>query len=125
MYVATPFEDCPVCGSRIPCGDIDSRSEWCRCDYYCDTCDHTFQKLVTFETQSHKVESEEWEDLPDGPYFEKDQLVHFIWNDQKERGRIWKRHVRDCEIHYHVDCPSVSSGEPPNVEREFMEGELS
>lgn len=125
MYVVTPFEDCPVCGSRIKCGEIDSRGEWCRCDYFCETCDRTFQKLVTFKTQSDEVESEEWEDLPEDPYFEKEQLVHFIWNGQEERGRIWKRHVTDSEFHYHIDCPSVLSGGPPDIEREFTESELS
>jgi len=125
MYVVPSFEDCPVCGARIPCGEIDDRSEWCRSNYYCSTCDHTFQKHVTFEIQSDEVKSEEWEDLPDDPYFEKEQRVFFMWNGGKERGRIWKRHLGDGTFHYHVDCLSVASGELPDIEHEFAERELT
>jgi len=125
MYVAPSFEDCPVCGSRIPCEDIDSRGEWCRCNFHCGDCDRYFSKLVTFKTQSEEVESETWEDLPGKPWYEKDQFVSFPWKGLTERGRIWKRHVRLLEFHYHIDCPSVTSGKPPSAEQEFTESELS
>lgn len=140
MYVATPYEDCPVCGTRIECGEIDSRGEWCRCNYYCGICDHIFQKLVTFKTQSDEAESEEWEDLPGVPDYERDTTVRFMWNGWEERGRIWKRHVKgttlhyhiDCPrvvrgttFHYHIDCPSVVRGTPPSRDREFTENELN
>jgi len=125
MYVAPPFEDCPVCGLRISCGEIDSRGEWCRCDYYCCICDNIFQKLVTFKTQSDEVESEEWEDLPCVPNYERDQTVRFMWNGWEERGRIWKRHVKGTTFHYHIDCPSVVLGKPPSTDREFTSSELN
>lgn len=127
MYVAPSYEDCPVCGSRMSCGYIDSRGEWCRCNYYCDQCDHTFPKLVTFKIQSEEVESEVWEDLPaSDPYFEKEQIVHFMWNGKKEQGRIWKRHVKEGKFHYHIDCLSVTSHAQtrPGTELEFAESEL-
>lgn len=125
MYVAHAYEDCPVCSSRMTCGEIDDRSEWCRCEYYCRTCDYTFSKLVTFKIQSDEVENEVWEDLPGMPQYEKGQLIHFMWSGWRARGRVWKRHLRDSTFHYHIDCPSVVSGEPPDIEREFTKSELS
>jgi len=101
--------------------DDDDRSEWCRSTYYCEACDQTYEKLVTFEIQSREIDSVVWEGLPeDDPVFEVDQYITYAWGGKQRTARIWKRHVSlDGKFHYHIDSPGAVD---PNVE--FKEDQL-
>lgn len=108
MYIVRD-EDCPVCTKRMKHIEDDDRGEWCRSTYYCEACDQTYEKLVTFKIQSREIESEVWEDLPESdPMFEVEQYIEYTWEGKPRIGRIWKRHVSlDGKFHYHIDSPGA------------------
>lgn len=54
---------CPVCSGELKVLEDDYRSEWERITYLCGKCDVEYTRLITFQTQSRMVASDEWEDL--------------------------------------------------------------
>lgn len=58
---------CPICGGGLEVRGDDLRGEWERIDYYCSDCDDIYTRLITFQTQSSMVASDEWEGIVVGP----------------------------------------------------------
>jgi len=53
--------DCPKCGNLMIEEDVDSRQEWVRISYHCSECNEVRIRLITYQTQSSMVASDEWE----------------------------------------------------------------
>lgn len=59
---------CPVCSGKLTVQNDDIRDEWERIYYHCTTCDDTYERLITFKTQSNMVANDEWVGLDTLPY---------------------------------------------------------
>jgi transposase-like protein len=82
------MEDCPVCGNEMEHTDTDSRQEWTKEIYYCDTCNNEFGRTITYKIQSSRVASDKWDHT-------KKQLKDMIGKYNEEvaiRERFIRRH---------------------------------
>lgn len=60
--------NCPICSGELEVRSDDLRGEWERIYYYCSTCDETYERLITFKTQSSMTAKDEWVGLATEPH---------------------------------------------------------